>query len=48
MPVLNIYDYAALSSNTDNLYFIKTPFDKDEFKNIIFKNISKKMIFTSD
>jgi hypothetical protein len=48
MPVLNIYDFATINSNSDNLYFIKTPLDKDEFRNIIFKNISKKMIFTSD
>lgn len=48
MPVLNIYDFATTNSNSDNLYFIKTPLDKDEFRDIIFKNISKKMIFTSD
>ena len=48
IPALNIYDFATRNSNADNLYFIKTPLDKDEFKNIIFKNISKKMIFTSD
>lgn len=48
MPALNIYDFATLNSNTDNLYFIKTPLDKKEFKRIINKNFAKKMIVNRD